>query len=570
MSKKLFVLLFLLTGFLQKQGVTNPVPDSSQAKSGADWLMEVRHGLKIDSEHTNKPLITSDLHHIKCLTPHLVYANNSGDDHSTEILRLFREFDNETIQNEEDYISPSGKFRLNFTRSGGHAVPLDDTNNSGIPDYIEMAAAYADSSYRYMVTTLGYVDPVLPGIPYLIRFREINSYGFTQSSGLTSFIVVHRNFDGFPPNDDVEGDAIGALKVTVAHEFKHAIQYATTRWQGDSGQVRWIEMDATMMEEVVFRNVNDYINYLGVCQLNACSILRDPNRSTPGSYYHATWMLYYSEAIEPEFWVDVWNEIQVSPGTRGTIESMKVVMDERNLDYDEEFTRNHLWHYNSGTAAISGYGFPDAHLFPEALNTVIMVESDSLRHLPARSRERAAQYLTIQNTSLLAGNIEVSALFNINTVGVGLLLYKSDGSVIEFVETGTASDGTGFFRFLPGVNWQSVDRVGIVFANIDNIDQDISYKLSAREIPDVLTIYPNYPNPFISRTTIPFALPETTFVSIEVYDVQGRKVGTLMNQEMSPGFYDIPFDASNLSAGLYFYRIAGGNNNLTGKMLLVK
>jgi hypothetical protein len=566
MSKKL-LLITITTILCFNQGISNPHSDTLKVMSSVEWIKEVRHGLNVQTGIATKDVdpIPSTL--IKCLTPHWVHAIESSDEYAKEIISLFKEFENIEIQNEEEYLSPSGKFRLNFTRIGGHAVPLDDSNNSGIPDYIELAAAYADSSYRYMVSTLGYVDPVLPTSPYLIRFREINSYGFTQSSGTTSFIVVHRNFDGFPANDDEDGDVLGALKVTIAHEFKHAIQYATTRWQGESGQVRWIEMDATMMEEVVFHDVNDYINYLWGCQPNACSIFRDPNRSTPGSYYHATWKLYYSEAIEPEFWVDVWDELRASPLANGMIESMKTVMEQRGLNYAEQFTRNHLWHFNSGPDAAQGYGFPDSQKFPTAQRSNIIVEIDSLKSLSSRSRERAAQYLIIDAGLLPRGNVGVSVKFSINQVGLGLVLYNSDGSVTEFVEASRASDGVGFIRVSPEVNWLNVDKIGIAIANIDDFEQDLSYIISVREIPDNFTIYPSYPNPFSSRATIPFYIPEPSNIRVDIFDIQGRLVERLVDTNLGAGFHDVTFHGYNLSSGIYFYRIISDRKLLTGKMI---
>jgi hypothetical protein len=569
MPHKLLFILFLFSIIVLEDGLSTPQSDSLSVKSEQEWLQEVRHGLNLHTGFVSKDASSAHDHLIKCLTPHWVHASNSTGQQSNDIAELFKAFENAEIQNEEDYISPSGKFRLNFTRTGGHAVPQDDTNNSGIPDYIELAAAYADSSYRYMVTTLGYADPVLPSTPYLIRFRQINVYGFTQSSGSTSFIVVHRNFEGFPPNDDEDGDILGALKVTIAHEFKHAIQYATTRWQGESGQVRWIEMDATMMEEVVFHNVNDYINYLDVCQTNACSIFRDPNRSTPGSYYHATWKIYYSEAIGPEFWVAVWNELQLSPSTTGMIEAMKIVMGQWGLNFANEFTRNHLWHFNSGPDANEGYGFPDSQKFPMAQKIDESIELGTSRFLPNKSRERSAQYLSLEKSALPGGIVDVYAKFNINTAGLAMLLYYSDGSVTEYVVSASAIDSSGFLRLLPGVTLQNVERVGIVFTNVDNVAQDISYMVSVRDVSDNILLLSNYPNPFISQTKIPFVLTESSNIVLDVFDIHGRFIDRLIKNEMGAGFHEVVFENKGLASGVYFYRITTETGNHTGKMLLI-
>src|SRR5699024_1043671 len=100
----------------------------------------------------------------------------------------------------------------------------------------------------------------------------------------------------------------GAIKVTVAHELKHAIQYATTQWKGETDL--WAEMDATLMEEVVYDPVNDYYNYLDDSE----SIFSNPQKSFyPGSYYHVSWALFFEERYGPEFWPSVWSQIEADP-----------------------------------------------------------------------------------------------------------------------------------------------------------------------------------------------------------------------------------------------------------------
>lgn len=80
----------------------------------------------------------------------------------------------------------------------------------------------------------------------------------------------------------------------------------------------------------------------------------------------------------------------------------------------------------------------------------------------------------------------------------------------------------------------------------------------------------NYPNPFNPRTTIKYQTPETGFVSLKVFDVLGSEVVTLINEEKSVGRYEIDFNATDLSSGVYFYQLRIGNYIETKKMLLMK
>jgi len=80
----------------------------------------------------------------------------------------------------------------------------------------------------------------------------------------------------------------------------------------------------------------------------------------------------------------------------------------------------------------------------------------------------------------------------------------------------------------------------------------------------------NYPNPFNPSTTINFTLKETQFVILKVYDMLGREVQTLVNEQRQTGIYNVQFDASELGSGVYFYRMTAGDFNETRKMILVK
>ncbi|MFA6946898.1 MAG: T9SS type A sorting domain-containing protein [Pedobacter sp.] len=80
----------------------------------------------------------------------------------------------------------------------------------------------------------------------------------------------------------------------------------------------------------------------------------------------------------------------------------------------------------------------------------------------------------------------------------------------------------------------------------------------------------NYPNPFNPSTQIKFALKEAGFVTLKVYDVLGKEVATLVKGDYTSGSYNVSFDASGLSSGIYFYRLESGSFVQTNKMMLLK
>lgn len=89
-------------------------------------------------------------------------------------------------------------------------------------------------------------------------------------------------------------------------------------------------------------------------------------------------------------------------------------------------------------------------------------------------------------------------------------------------------------------------------------------------LPKTYSLSQNFPNPFNPSTRIRFALPNAGDVTLTVYDVLGREVETLLHQRMSPGNYELDFDASRLSSGVYFYSLRAGSYFVTKKMLLLK
>jgi len=90
------------------------------------------------------------------------------------------------------------------------------------------------------------------------------------------------------------------------------------------------------------------------------------------------------------------------------------------------------------------------------------------------------------------------------------------------------------------------------------------------DIPYTFTLFANYPNPFNPTTTIKFSVPGTHFVTLQVFDMLGREIETLVNEEKSVGNYELKFDGSNLTSGIYFYRLQAGNFVETKKLILLK
>lgn len=244
------------------------------------------------------------------------------------------------------YTSPDGYFLIHYDTAGSEAVPVDDSDLSAVPDYVENLARYADSSWRKEVIQMGYLPPPTDGDgKYDIYTQEIPYYGYTEGetpgpapwNDYTSFIVVHRNFLGFPPNNDPEGPQKGAMKVTIAHEFHHAVQFAYSAFN----QTWFYEVTSTWMENVVFDEVDDNYNYLYSFFSQPQTSLTDESIHMYGSFI---WNSYLAQNFGADLIRQAWQANISTPATT----SLDNVLAGHGSNLRTEYGRFTLWNYYTG------------------------------------------------------------------------------------------------------------------------------------------------------------------------------------------------------------------------------
>ena len=118
-------------------------------------------------------------------------------------------------------------------------------------------------------------------------------------------------------------------------------------------------------------------------------------------------------------------------------------------------------------------------------------------------------------------------------------------------------------------------NAGKYIYRLKQIDFDGSFAYSSEVNVDVnfaskYSLEQNYPNPFNPSTKISFSVPQSSFVSIDVYNSIGQKITTLVNEQMNAGNYSVNFNAANITSGIYFYKMTAGNFTEIRKMILVK
>jgi len=108
--------------------------------------------------------------------------------------------------------------------------------------------------------------------------------------------------------------------------------------------------------------------------------------------------------------------------------------------------------------------------------------------------------------------------------------------------------------------------------------QSVGVKPISNEVPKQFALSQNYPNPFNPITKIKFAIPLSrgvsegrgVFVTLKIYDILGREVATLVNEQLSLGTYEVEWDASNYPSGVYFYKLITSEHTETKRMVLIK
>ncbi len=214
--------------------------------------------------------------------------------------------------------SPGGFFKLHYNDTGVNAVPLADDNSNGVPDFVEKCAAYLDTSHTKHVL-LGYVNPPSDGTEggdslYDIYFENSGYYGYVvnETQGpepwddFITFMVMNKDFLGFPPNSDPEGQVAGAAKATAAHEFHHSVQFSYNA----TIDLWFLESDAVHMEDIVFDQTDDNYNYLQ-------AFFDWPQTSLTENTIHAyscfVWEMFLVEKFDTSLIRAIWEGVRFDP-----------------------------------------------------------------------------------------------------------------------------------------------------------------------------------------------------------------------------------------------------------------
>lgn len=182
------------------------------------------------------------------------------------------------------------------------------------------------------------------------------------------------------------------------------------------------------------------------------------------------------------------------------------------------------------------------------------------------------QYLLLMNSSIgntFGGNIFYDSSTQA-TFGVTSRIVSGNGLYSEF--RGWTGGGQGSYTSADSSGLDTIITVTMSNPIVQTARWFTIVGISqiGEELPDQYALHQNYPNPFNPTTKIKFDIVKTGNVKISVFDLTGREIAILNNSSLSPGKYEVEFDASTLSSGMYFYRIETGEFTDLKKMLLLK
>jgi len=260
-------------------------------------------------------------------------------------------------------LSPGGKFRIHYTTTGTNKVSSEDEDKNGIPDYVELAAQCFDHSHSIIVDSLGYNSPPPDSSGngkeydvYLINLGR--TYGSTwfpdpvpgKKNGLWSYIEVDNDFLGFPTLP------LQALMVTCAHEYFHAVHVGYHYRDED---VFFMEMCSTWMEDFIYDQVNDYLNYIK----DFFNYINYPFYLSNGwfEYGSCLWIHMVTKKYGAEVIREVWELIP----EQTAFKAIQNVLKQYDTNFQRELASFGLWNYFTGSRANVVDYYEEGDLYPE-------------------------------------------------------------------------------------------------------------------------------------------------------------------------------------------------------------
>ncbi len=528
----LLVALFFANGILFATDWDSLYYRFLEIKTGAKYLPE-----KYDEEYSPRPKSgTSIINIVK------VNLNKFNDTQKGIILPLLsRPYLQASI------VSPRQKFRIHYDTVGVNKPAFS----------ISKIAEILDSVYAFEVDYLGYTPPPsdfnIGGDNLYDIYIENQSggiYGYTETeNGLpgntyTTFMVIDNDFTGY------YSEGLNGLRVTVAHEFHHAIQIGSYIFREED--IFYYEITSTAMEEFVFDYVNDYIYYVK-------SLMYTPNKNFKSyNYNYALWNIYLKERFGYNIIKRTWELMR----TKTALDAISAAIDEYGSTFKAELNTFGAWLYFSGYRAKPNKYFKDARLFPALKLSMSYSFNPPLQTIGFNTYPTSNNFLKFGNSADTVVTVVTNGNFdnNINTwVDFNLRSNFADGFI-------KISDNYYYKFSVPEADKN-------YFSSSVILNDSVSYNNTLNKISYV------YPQPFsykdYSNEGINFPVKEKTDVEVNlyIYDVN-------MNLLFSGAFnfksglnpyinWNGVTNNGKLKSGIYIYVTESAGKILKGKFAVL-
>ncbi|HSL88321.1 MAG TPA: T9SS type A sorting domain-containing protein [Ignavibacteriaceae bacterium] len=173
------------------------------------------------------------------------------------------------------------------------------------------------------------------------------------------------------------------------------------------------------------------------------------------------------------------------------------------------------------------------------------------------------KYLSFQNGWVTTNNRNIFRTTNAGTAWDTLQSSLTLNEVIknfEFFNSNISYGISSNHIYFTNDGWVTYSIVDSIVTNVDN----------QQSLPTQFILYQNYPNPFNPATVISYQLPVNGNVTLKVYDLLGKEVAVLVDEYKPAGKYEVEFDASQISSGVYDYKLTAGDFTQTNKMVLIR
>lgn len=393
-------------------------------------------------------------------------------------------------------VSPSGRFRIQYDTSGTHAVyqPTVDVNPAdGHPDYVNRCAEIFDYVYDIEITQMGYTPPPPDGTAgggvdqydvylhsysgaYGVTFTDgtVNNYGNPPRTAYKSYIYCDPTYTGFGYTDRTL-----PLKVTAAHEYFHAIQFA---YNANAGS--WfMEISSTWIEDIVYDNINDYRYYLP-------TFFNSPQVSLTkfdGAHEYASCIFghYISENFGNDRIKRIW-DYTVNAGSNIALNSIQNALNEIGTNRSDVFAGFTVWNYLTGSRANGTHPtYSEAAYFPQ-INIASTYSSYPVSANAPAGLEFLATFYYHFNPITTPSNLRLGFNQISSSSWKGKVVIDSSNRFKSYdVDLST---GSGIIDLL---NFNNKTRAVFIPANVATSGTNLSYSYTAnmRLLPTV-----NYPN----------------------------------------------------------------------------